>query len=198
MLKHCVVNFMKNSFFDEENCLKCKKIYSIKKEYIYDVKESLNEILEKIAINDYKVLVQNVNEMKFGYYSDRHFVFSDDSNIIPKYLIQMRLFNKLEEILIFRNRDKYYVRVIRDEDREYSKVIDTVDSISVIMGKFHKILSNDFIELFDKGRKIKKIIPVDRQSDYYTLITRSYIEYNNSTGQAGYGYYRYVDIEPEE
>ena len=36
-------------------------------------------------------------------------------------------------------------------------------------------------ELFDKGRKIKKIIPVDRQSDYYTLITRSYIEYNNST-----------------
>lgn len=136
--------------------------------------------------------------MKFGYYSDRHFVFSDDSNIIPKYLIQMRLFNKLEEILIFRNRDKYYVRVIRDEDREYSKLIDTVDSISVIMGKFHKILSNDFIELFDKGRKIKKIIPVDRQSDYYTLITRSYIEYNNSTGQAGYGYYRYVDIEPEE
>lgn len=94
--------------------------------------------------------------MKFGYYSDRHFVFSDDSNIIPKYLIQMRLFNKLEEILIFRNRDKYYVRVIRDEDREYSKLIDTVDSISVIMGKFHKILSNDFIELFDKGRKIKK------------------------------------------
>lgn len=90
------------------------------------------------------------------------------------------------------------MRVIRDEDREYSKLIDTVDSISVIMGKFHKILSNDFIELFDKGRKIKKIIPVDRQSDYYTLITRSYIEYNNSTGQAGYGYYRYVDIEPEE
>ena len=55
MLKHCVVNFMKNSFFDEENCLKCKKIYSIKKEYIYDVKESLNEILEKIAYEEYQM-----------------------------------------------------------------------------------------------------------------------------------------------
>ncbi len=189
-----------NNFFYEENCLQCKKRYSIKKEYLCDVKQSLDDLLKKILISDYKVLVKNVNEMKFGYYKGEGFIFSDKSKINLKYLIQMRLFNELEEILIFRNKNKYYVRIIRDEENEESKLIDSVDSISVLFGKLNenKNLPEGFIELYDRGRKITKIIPSNTKSNYYTLTTRSYIEYNSKTGQAGYGYYRYVDIKPDK
>ena len=100
MLKFCVVNFMENSFFDKDNCLRYENRYSIKKEYVYDKKISLNDILEKVAVNDYKVLIQNVNEMKFGYYRNKHFIFNDGSDVVSKYLIQMRLFNEVEEILV--------------------------------------------------------------------------------------------------
>lgn len=199
MLGCCVMSFVKNSFFDEKNCLLSKNRYSIKKEWIYNIQRPLDDILGKIAVNDYKVLLQSVNEMKFGYYNEHRFIFSDNKNIIQKYLVQVRMFNELEEILILRNKDEYYVRMIKDETNEESKLIETVDSTSVLFGKVIKNenLPKGFVELYDKGRKIERIIPSAVESDYYTLITRSYIEYNNKTGQAGYGYYRYVDIKPE-
>ena len=194
------MNFMENSFFDKDNCLRYENRYSIKKEYVYDKKISLNDILEKVAVNDYKVLIQNVNEMKFGYYRDKHFIFNDGSNVVPKYLIQMRLFNEIEEILVLSNKEEYYLRVIKDEMNGESKLIETVDSISVLFGKLDKDenLLDGFVELYDAGRKIRKVIPSSIKSDYYALTTRSYIEYNKKTGQAGYGYYRYVDIKPEK
>lgn len=189
-----------NDFFYEENCLQYKKRYSMKREYLYDVKCSLDDILKKIIISNYKVLVKNVNEMKFGYYKEGRFIFSDKSKINPRYLIQMRLFNELEEILIFRNKNKYYIRIIKDEENEESKLIESVDSISVLFGKLdeNENLPEGFVKLYDSGRKITKIIPSNIKSNYYTLTTRSYIEYNVKTGQAGYGYYRYVDIKPEK
>ena len=167
---------MENSFFDKDNCLRYENRYSIKKEYVYDKKISLNDILEKVAVNDYKVLIQNVNEMKFGYYRNKHFIFNDGSDVVPKYLIQMRLFNEVEEILVLSNKEEYYLRVIKDEMNGESKLIETVDSISVLFGKLDKDenLLDGFVELYDAGRKIRK------------------------AGQAGYGYYRYVDIKPEK
>ena len=43
-------------------------------------------------------------------------------------------------------------------------------------------------------RQIKMTVPYSGDYKYYELVLRSYIDYNKETGQAGYAYYRYVNI----
>ena len=37
-------------------------------------------------------------------------------------------------------------------------------------------------------------VPVDEKASHYAVKTRSYITYDNDTNQAGFGYYRFLDI----
>lgn len=119
---------LKESFFKQENYLTVQEnIYSIKEEYT-DIK-NIQEFLNQYAKNQYKVVIHAVNEIKFGYYNlqaDNNFTFADDKAIEEAYILQMRLFNQNEEILIKQDNDDidnntYIARIIKDSKEKKNK-----------------------------------------------------------------------------
>lgn len=145
---------------------------------------------------EYQVVAHCVNEIKMGWYKGGRFVFSDGNDLSDEYLQQMRVFNENEEILIKKTGHNYWVRKINDVS---GADIKTVDSTAVIFGKriVDNQLPDDFVMVFEPGRKVKLVLPVKEKSEKYCVTTRSYVTYDDKTGQAGYGYYRYVAIEAE-
>lgn len=190
-----------DNFFAKQGYLHVEKMYSLKKEEQTD--KNLSEYLTEKAQGSYKVIWQAVNELKFGYYNNNDkFIFED--NIVPqeKYVMQIRLFNNDEEILLQKDGGKYNVRIIKDSinrQTDEDEMVKVVDDASTLFGERTeiKIDTKGFVRLVEKGRKISLTIPTQDTAKYYALVTRSYITFDTETGQAGYGYYRYLDIRPE-
>ena len=190
-----------DNFFAKQGYLHVEKMYSLKKEEQTD--KNLSEYLAEKAQGSYKVVWQAVNELKFGYYNNNDkFIFED--NIVPqeKYVMQIRLFNNDEEILLQKDGGKYNVRIIKDSinrQTDEDEMVKVVDDASTLFGERTeiKIDTKGFVRLVEKGRKISLTIPTEDTAKYYALVTRSYITFDTETGQAGYGYYRYLDIRPE-
>ena len=116
--------------------------------------------------------------------------------------MQIRLFNNDEEILLQKDGGKYNVRIIKDSinrQKDEDEMVRFVDAASTLFGERTeiKIDTKGFVRLVEKGRKISLTIPTQDMAKYYALVTRSYITFDTETGQAGYGYYRYLDIRPE-
>lgn len=200
---------LKESFFKQENYLTVQEnIYSIKEEYT-GIK-NIQEFLNQYAKNQYKVVIHAVNEIKFGYYNlqaDNKFIFADDKAIEEAYILQIRLFNPNEEILIKQDNDDidnntYIARIIKDskENKEQKQLVQVIDDASVLFGERinDSKIKDGFAHLVESGRKISLIIPTNEQAKMYVLVTRSYIDFDEKTGQAGIGYYRYLDIRPQE
>lgn len=189
------------NFFAKQGYLQVENMYSLKKEEQTD--KNLSEYLAEKAQGSYKVVWQAVNELKFGYYNNNDkFIFED--NIVPqeKYVMQIRLFNNDEEILLQKDGGKYNVRIIKDSinrQTDEDEMVKVVDDASTLFGERTeiKIDTKGFVRLVEKGRKISLTIPTQDMAKYYALVTRSYITFDTETGQAGYGYYRYLDIRPE-
>ena len=194
------------NFFKEENYLDTvEDMYCLKKDYtnIDDIYEFLNQN----AKDNYKVIVYAVNEVKFGYYNlenSGEFSFPYGGEFEEKYIIELRLFNENEEILLQKNDDmsSYKARIIIDDvDKDVKDIqkIITVDDASTLFGKrtIDNRINGDFVKLKESGRKISLTIPSEHRAEYYALITRSYITFDEKTGQAGISYYRYLDIKPE-
>lgn len=189
------------NFFAKQGYLQVENMYSLKKEEQTD--KNLSEYLAEKAQGSYKVVWQAVNELKFGYYNNNDkFIFED--NIVPqeKYVMQIRLFNNDEEILLQKDGGKYNVRIIKDSinrQTDEDEMVKVVDDASTLFGERMeiKIDTKGFVRLVEKGRKISLTIPTEDTAKYYALVTRSYITFDTETGQAGYGYYRYLDIRPE-
>lgn len=200
---------LKESFFKQENYLTVQEnIYSIKEEYT-GIK-NIQEFLNQYAKNQYKVVIHAVNEIKFGYYNlqaDNKFIFADDKASEEAYILQIRLFNPNEEILIKQDNDDidnntYIARIIKDskENKEQKQLVQVIDDASVLFGERinDSKIKDGFAHLVESGRKISLIIPTNEQAKMYVLVTRSYIDFDEKTGQAGIGYYRYLDIRPQE
>ena len=189
------------NFFAKQGYLQVENMYSLKKEEQTD--KNLSEYLAEKAQGSYKVVWQAVNELKFGYYNNNDkFIFED--NIVPqeKYVMQIRLFNNDEEILLQKDGGKYNVRIIKDSinrQTDEDEMVKVVDDASTLFGERtdSRINTKMFVRLVEKGRKISLTIPTQDTAKYYALVTRSYITFDTETGQAGYGYYRYLDIRPE-
>lgn len=191
------------NFFKEQEYLHINEINSIK--YEEEIKISLKDFLAQKAQGCYKVIWRAVNELKFGYYNrENSGVFTFYDNIVPdeKYLLNLRLFNEDEEIMIRKDNFRCIARIIKDdadEQTEKVKKVQIVDDASTLFGERAKrqLASDIFVKLVEKGRKISMIIPTSDNAEYYALVTRSYITFDEKTGQAGYGYYRYLDIRPQ-
>lgn len=177
--------------------------------------KSIADILQGYAAGTYTVLIHCDYALVWGYYdsSTKIFTFADVttplSDFEDTYVLQMRLFNETEEILLQRQYKNYRVRKICDHDD--GRMIDiktvlaypkkgyvyTVDSSSMLYGTKIQDLSHGFCKLKDKNRKIDMIIAVQKtNSERYALTTRSYIDYDGQTGLAGYSDYRYVSVDP--
>lgn len=194
------------NFFEEENYLETVEgRYCLRKDYT-----SINNIQEFLRQNTkqvYKVVLHAVNEIKFGYYNlddNKQFVFPDDDSIEEKYIIELRLFNENEEIYLLKDNEEncYKARIIKDnlnENEDNVQKITTIDDASTLFGKEieDNSISSNFVKLKESGRKISLVVPSKDKATYYALVTRSYIIFDEKTGQAGIGYYRYLDIRPQ-
>ena len=146
------------------------------------------------------VVIWYVHEVKWGYYKNGAFQFSDGSTTVENaYLQDMRIFNDTEELRITVQNGFVGYRYISDASGES---VSYVDSTSRMIGEndagyaqLHKI--EGFTHLVDTGRKLSQIIPVTATKQYCYLTTRNYIGYLDNH-QASYIDYRYVSIVDKE
>lgn len=186
----------KQDFFEEINLLQVgKSNVQIEKKV-----SSFAEALDEYANDNYIAVVHCVNEIKFGYYKNKQFYFADDKSLEEKYILQARLFNQDKELLLQRKENTFLVRFINDNsenDYDNKNEMEYVDSKSPLFGDrdTKAKLPQGFVRLVEKGRKLSMIIPTDEVAKKYLLKTRSYIGYDEKTGQAGYKFWRYLALE---
>lgn len=177
-----------------------KPVLNAAEHYSTCKKESVTTLADALAhlpAGKYKAVVYLDNEMRMGYFSDGEFLFADGKNFSECYLQQLRMFNEDVELWVMKRDEDLAVRLIEDNVKGSS--IKTVDSKSVLFGERVDVeLPEGFVQLTERGRKISMAIPVEELATRYTLTTRSYITYDKETGQAGYGYYRWVRLAPLE
>lgn len=155
------------------------------------------EALKLLQGAKYKVVAHFVNCVRFGYYEAGKFNFADGAALEEKYLVQLRVFNAEEEVYLQKQGAGFYLQYINDAAG--SEKLPTVDSASQFFG--HRVAGaapQGFAELWEAGRKIRLVLPVAEQADEYKLLTRSYVQFDEKTGQAGYAYYRWLDIVPAD
>lgn len=158
---------------------------------------ALPEAFALLQEDKHKVVAHFVNCVRLGYYQAEKFTFADGAELEEKYLVQLRIFNEQEELYLQKHGAGYYLQYINDENGE--NTLPTVDSVSQFFGhNTDKACAAGFAELWEAGRKIRLVLPVDKQADEYALRTRSYVQFDEKTGQAGYAYYRWLDIVPTE
>lgn len=156
-------------------------------------------LIENLHLDVSKVIIWAVNEVKWGYYSDNQFNFSDSTKELDlRYLQEMRIFNKSEELKISVQNNKVSYRYIKDDTND-GLMTKYVDSTSRLLGKNEDCanVSKGFISLIDKGRKLSQIVPFETIRKECYLTTRNYIGYLENH-QASYVDYRYLEITDKE
>lgn len=185
----------KKSYFDDNKTILCSG--KINTSVIFSNADTLVQALALAADKEFKIIAYLYNEVKLGYFKDNKILFADAGELDEKYFLQARLFNKNEEIWIQKAEDTFAVRQITDGVA--GALCTVVDSSSEIFGKaVDDIAAAGFVHLVEPGRKISIVIPAEKGAVRYELTTRSYITYDDCTGQAGFGYYRWVDIAEGE
>lgn len=153
----------------------------------------LTDALAKLKGAEYKAVAHFANCVRFGYYKQSSFYFADGCKLEEQYLEQLRIFNLEEELYLQRQGEAWYLQYINDLQGTVS--VQAVDSSSQFFGRSVKGgFANDFVKLWEPGRKISLQLPVKQQAERYKLLTRSYVQYDEKTGQAGYSTYRWLDI----
>lgn len=186
-----------NDFFVEASILQARAFNVVKEERF--MHENALELLSRLLLQEetYQVMARLSFAVLFGWYKNGELIFSQPIVIADADVEEIRAFNDLQEVLLQRRDDTYWVRSITDKTGD---TIKAVDSTSCLFGAVTGATVPDgFAELYEPGRKINMVIPVNdaRKGDVYTITTRSYITYDEITGQAGYGYSRYLKIRKE-
>lgn len=183
---------MSNNFFNKKNVLESHNVHTTMKEYTKG--SSLLDILGEEAGDNFIVIAFLVNEVRLGRYEGGAFSFHDDFTIDERFIVEVRLFNKNQEIYARKIGNKYYVRVLTDgKDGDLVEVVDTKSNLFGDRDE-NADLPKGYARVIEDGRKIKMIVPVDELGKHYALMTRSYISFDSETGQAGFGYSRYLGI----
>ena len=141
-----------------------------------------------------------MNKLVICKFENGNFIYaSSNDTITEKFLLELRMFNEEKELRFYKHGNKWELVIIEDEKTDANNddgitVFSSVDSSSVIFGDKKEIIADEFTKLYEEGRKIYLTVPGIGFSKYQ-LRTRSYITYSEITGQAGFGFYRFVAIE---
>ena len=155
---------------------------------LQEIQDLLQEKLQQAAT----VVIWQANAILFGKWEKGTLQFAHNQAVIYNLIQEIRAFSENAEIHLVKQGNILTGRYIEDGIGIKS---EAVDSIARLWGE--KVTSDavGFVKLLDKTRKISLYIPVeDNNHQYYGLVTRSYIGYDDSTGQAGYKDYRLVKI----
>ena len=153
--------------------------------------DSIEKLCKEKISNDSYVVAWFNNIVKWGRYVQGKLIWVDENTPEYKQLVEMRIFNRKEELYI----NNMLYRYICDEPLD--KVGDDVEYVDYSSRFWGEKKSTDEKGTFllDKERQIELKIPYIGTTKYYELAIRSYIVYNQQTGQAGYEMYRYLDIK---
>ena len=161
--------------------------------------KTFSERLECTATNLEQILREKISDGILVAWQVQNIVWNkfDGENFLPNVedLLEIRLFNRREEIHLKRAGDKFIGRYVRDDDGTGTFY---ADSFSRFWGERDKNFSstNGFIKLADERRKISMELPCDDGGKkFYGLTTRNYIGSDDATGLSGYFDYRFVAIE---
>lgn len=181
-----------SKLFEGERAWERSSIKSTKSQASVEVASYLDILTRECCAEKFKLVALSVNKAVFGIYRLGEIVFPLGAPE-EQYLLELRAFNENKEVYLRKQGDKYLVRTIVDGSGED---IDVVDAVSNLFGERIEAseLAEGFVKLVEEGRKINVVIPAEVLANHYALKTRSYIECDEETGQAGYGYFRYVDI----
>ena len=150
--------------------------------------EILATIRQYIQTNGFVVAWFN-HRVTFGIYKGENIVWAEGLDFEEKQFLELRVFNENEEFYLKGKQWRY----ISDEQGDGK--IEYVDSFSRFWGEKQGV-EQDFAVLEDKGRKLRMVVPYVGEGNYYDLYLRSYIGYDEKTGQAEYVAYRYLNIVP--
>jgi CRISPR-associated protein (TIGR03984 family) len=134
-------------------------------------------ISEHIKINSFVVAYMDYTVLA-GRYENAKFIFYKGETLEQKYLQRIRVFNKTEELLIWRTGNEFKGRLRIDGDGENT---DAVEAHQVLFGTDKKSLG-DFTEIYE-ARGTKIILPfsdliIDNKRKRIFIKTRNYIDYN--------------------
>lgn len=200
MLRDLQVNEMaklKESYFLEEPILNENNYETKKTTEICDCYPL--EYAAKLS-GQFTIISVEMDKVRIGRLENGKMIFAENEEICQeKFLIGLRVFNENQEYLFSKRGRNWIVRTIIDKKTEIMEddgqvVFACVDSAAVLFGKCETTDENGFSKLFEDGRKIRLDVPGTGHKKYQ-LITRSYIEYSDTTGQAGFGFSRFVAIK---
>lgn len=158
----------------------------------------------------YTAMVVQKDKLLFGYFDGKELTLSIEEAPRDKYIVEIRMFNDKEELLLTHVKGAYRIRCTKELESGAEKV-EYLDNTSRLFGEVVKAeVPYGFVKLYEVGRKISLTIPYMsaeqyyglreqgvkvEPEQYYWLVTRSYIEdASQVTGQSGFSGYRYVAI----
>lgn len=181
---------------------KVKKIKPDEDPFIFDVNLDFDKNIEqlcnkKISKPQSKIAAWFNHCVIFGIYENGKIIWGEDGKVLSwKQFIEMRIFNDEEELYICKNKIRYIKDFPADSNTPEKEITEYVETRSRLWGeKTDEFAKPGFVVLHDKERQIKMTVPYAGDGKYYELALRSYIGYNDKTGQAGYAYYRFADIK---
>lgn len=158
-------------------------------------KQDLLRLIGEYFHKDAYIVLWQMHSIVWGKYENNAVVWSDEDDVFEDGWQELRVFNEMEELHLYRKGAELTGRYRCDEGEE---TCEYVDSFSRFWGKNVCASENagtGFVKLQDSDRKLKMMIPVsDGNAKWYGLLTRNYVTTNDVNGQAGYTDYRFVKI----
>jgi len=115
-------------------------------------------------------------EVKIGEFENGSFRFFNEDSFDPKYVQRLRIFNKDEELYIWRSGDKIFGRLRKDGEGEETTIVD----VNQVLFGTKAVHENGWTRLWEE-RGTFLIIPGEFEADEHkkrvALRTRNYIEY---------------------
>ena len=156
--------------------------------------QPLGDVIKQYMKDTASLVVWQRHQISWGQWDGSSLILANQEDLDENQIIEIRVFNDKEELHLYRRRGAYEGRYVCDGE---GAVQSHVDTLARLWG--HKTAHDGtFATLKDDERFLSMTVPCQEKADYYGLVTRSYIDVDDETGQAGYRDYRFVRIESAE
>lgn len=178
--------------------LKLEKCLSRVEPFSCDIatQDDLENLLREKMNGNAIIVLWRMQGIVWGKWQNGQLSFAEKKEPQLEYLEELRVFNDMEEIHLQRFGDGYCGRYRKDENIQDGPD-EYMDSFSRFWGKRENI-SDGYATLVDSSRKMRMVVPVEENAQWYGLQTRNYVGNDDNTGLSGYIDYRFVHIASAE
>jgi CRISPR-associated protein (TIGR03984 family) len=171
------------------------KSTSKKIEVTTDLKNLINTTLSRneynvVAYLDYGVFIGLLKKENDSF----EFIFNEKIDIEDKYIQKIRIFDKNEELLLWKSNNTLKGRLRIDESGSGSEYVDVSQ---VLFGTKTENIDDNFTKLIEEDRRISITIPskfaTSNDKKRVAIKTRNYVEYNEIF-QATYTDCRFIEF----